>query len=325
MEKAALTRRQFLKGVAATGVSAWLVGQGNLGKGLIAMAASDDSLVDEILRGSIDAHMHMAPDIIARKMTDIQLGEEATKVGLRGVVLKSHHSMTSDRAYLIRQLYPNLEAYGGIVLNRVWGGLNPRAVEISMRMSGKYGKWVWMPTQDSENDEAKNKRGVKPVPVYIDGKPAPGLVDVLKTIAENQLILATGHVSAAESVRLVEDARSLGVERIVVTHASNEELIGMSIADQVKVAKMGAYIEHCYLQVHKYVSGQTGGTPMSEIIDMIKAVGPARVVLSTDFGQTTNPTPVEGMRALIRELLKAGFSKAEILQMTYENVSRLHA
>ena len=47
------------------------------------------------------------------------------------------------------------------------------------------------------------------------------------------------------------------------------------------------------------------------------------IILTTDFGQAENPSPVEGMRRYIREMLEFGFNQNEIERMTRTNPAEL--
>src|SRR6267142_2703095 len=70
--------------------------------------------------------------------------------GMRGIVLKNHVSTTADRAALVMKVVPGIEVFGGIVLNKAVGGVNPDAVEWMHRMFGGRGKVVWLPTFDAD-------------------------------------------------------------------------------------------------------------------------------------------------------------------------------
>ena len=91
--------------------------------------------MNRILEGAYDMHVHTAPDVIDRRMDDLDLAAAYKAAGMKGFVIKSHYFDTAGRAYLIRRLFPGLHAVGAIVLNRSVGGLNPEAV----RMAAKYG------------------------------------------------------------------------------------------------------------------------------------------------------------------------------------------
>ena len=44
---------------------------------------------------------------------------------MRGLVFKEHTTETASWAYLVSQMVPGIELFGGIVLNRAVGGINP--------------------------------------------------------------------------------------------------------------------------------------------------------------------------------------------------------
>jgi len=103
-----------------------------------------------LLCGAIDAHVHSFPDIIERKLDDVELVKQARRAGMRAVVLKSHIFATCERAYLLNRLHPDFRIFGGIVLNETVGGFNPHAVEAALKMGGVQ---VWMPTRSAANHQ----------------------------------------------------------------------------------------------------------------------------------------------------------------------------
>src|ERR1700680_2034537 len=105
----------------------------------------------ETLQGSYDLQVHVAPDVIPRRIDDIDLAKEFLAHGLKGFVLKSHYIPTAERAKVVSRAVPGIEAYGAITLNHAVGGLNPVAVEIAGRSGTKI---VWMPTVDAANETA---------------------------------------------------------------------------------------------------------------------------------------------------------------------------
>src|SRR4029434_8272190 len=86
--------------------------------------------------GVIDLHVHSFPDVFGRNMDDVDVAQIAKSRGMRGIVLKNHISETASRAALAMKAVPGIEVFGGIVLNRAVGGINPDAVEWMHRMSG---------------------------------------------------------------------------------------------------------------------------------------------------------------------------------------------
>ncbi len=102
----------------------------------------------ETIRGGYDLQVHVAPDVIGRRIDDIGLAKEFIARGLKGFVLKSHYVPTAERAKVVTKAVPGIAAYGAITLNHSIGGLNPVAVEIAGRSGNKI---VWFPTVDAAN------------------------------------------------------------------------------------------------------------------------------------------------------------------------------
>ena len=121
-----------------------------------AMAASDAAW--ESIQGAYDLQVHVAPDIIARRIDDLGLAKEFLGRGLNGFVLKSHYMSTAERAKVVTAAVPGIQAFGAITLNHSVGGLNPVAVDIAGRSGAKI---VWFPTVDAENETAGLPTGGK--------------------------------------------------------------------------------------------------------------------------------------------------------------------
>src|SRR4026209_3037177 len=100
--------------------------------------------------GVIDVHVPSHPDVFGRNMDAIAAAQLAKAKGMRGIVLKNHVATTADRAALVMKVVPGIEVFGGIVLNKAVGGVNPDAVEWMHRMYGGRGKFVWLPTFDAD-------------------------------------------------------------------------------------------------------------------------------------------------------------------------------
>src|SRR6185295_11147501 len=71
----------------------------------------------DILRGTIDIHVHSDPDNVPRSVDGLEAAKQARAKGMRGIVLKNHYDPTAGLAYLARKETPGLEVFGGIDLN----------------------------------------------------------------------------------------------------------------------------------------------------------------------------------------------------------------
>jgi len=151
-----------------------------------------------------------------------------------------------------------------------------------------------------------------------DGELQPVLFDIFDLVKQYDAILATGHVSARESVALVRSARAAGVRKVVVTHPE-VPWVDMPVGIQKELRDIGAYFERCYVSTLPV----GGGVPFARIVSDIRQVGVESTVLATDFGAATLPPPVEGMRTYIAALLAEGFSKRDIQLMAGETPAML--
>jgi len=287
------------------------------------------------IEGGYDLQVHVAPDVIARRIDDLDLAKEFLAHKLKGFVLKSHYAPTYERAKVVTKAVPGIAAFGAITLNHSVGGLNPVALEIAGRSGNKI---VWMPTVDAQNETAgrtdgptdklpfwaKIQRelsatGIAPPPLTVLG--AGGKVNdaarrCLDLVRQHDMILATGHLSKKEIRELVKTAKGMGLKRILVTHAEFPSQ-NMTAAEQLEVANMGATIEHCFTTMY------TNKAPWDAYFDSVRKVGPERVVLSTDLGQTINPPVAEGFAMFAQRMLDAGFSASDVRRMCVTNPTAL--
>ncbi len=236
---------------------------------------------------------------------------------MRGLVLKSHYEPTASMAYLVRKEVPGIEVFGGIDLNRTVGGVNPAAVERMTMMKGGYGRVVWMPTFDAENQVRYSKENRPFVAVSKNGDLLPEVKQVIALVAKHNLTLETGHSSAEEVLMIIREARKLGVQHIVVTHAMLAP-VRMTIAQMREAAALGAYIEFVY----NAVIGPNKMFDMLEYAAAIRQVGPEHSILSSDLGQAGNPLHPDGLLAFFAGLKAQGFTDAEIGLMSRTNPAR---
>ncbi len=268
------------------------------------------------LDGVIDTHVHSAPDSRARGLDAFEVARMAQRTGMRAVVMKNHYTQTASLAYLVSQIVPDVQFFGGIALNNTLGGVNPSAVEHMALTTGGLGKVVWLPTFDSEHGHLSVRPNPLNVPVMRDGEPIPEVLRVFELIAQHDLSLATGHSSPDETLTLIPLAQAAGVERIIVTHPESR-MVQMSIEQQREAAAMGAWLEYPVA-----LAMEPAQLTQEEFAERIRAVGPEHVILSTDLGQVMRPTPADGFAGYIGQMREAGFSEAELDAMTKHNPAR---
>ncbi|MDK2866199.1 MAG: hypothetical protein PWP51_39 [Clostridiales bacterium] len=285
------------------------------------------SLID----GAYDLHVHSAPDVLPRKMNDLEMAKRIIDAGMKGYAIKSHYFCTSERAELMNTLYPECHTVGTITLNNSVGGINPSAVEMAGRSGAKL---VWFPTCDGAYEQSHvfsgdpNKKmpywakivldmkaeGIvaPPISVLKDGKLTAETIQVLEIIAKYNMILATAHLSHKEVFALLREAKKRKVERIIATHVDFPTTF-YSVDEQRELVKLGAVMEHCY------TTFATGKVDFETTLAQIKAIGADHVVLGTDLGQKTALYPDEGLMIFAEKLFQAGMPEAEIEKMTVHN------
>lgn len=268
-----------------------------------------------MLRDAIDTHVHSAPDVRPRKLTDREVAEQAADAGMRAVVLKSHVTSTADRAAVAEAAVDHrVRVFGGVVLNRAVGGLNPDAVAATLALDGRV---VWLPTTSARSTSPALERR-EGIAVVESGGAVAELIAVLELVAAANAVLATGHLGAPELRVVVDEARRRGVRRILLTHPELP-LVDLDVETQRVLARAGVFFERCW----NSVAGATATTPLERIVSDIRAIGVESTVLATDFGQPENATPVRGFEEYLAALARAGFSAAELERMACANATTL--
>ena len=260
---------------------------------LALMGQDSDSVMD--LQGVVDLHVHADPDSMPRSIDAIDAARLARSRGIRALLFKNHFEPTASLAYLVRKEVPGIEAFGGIVLNRAVGGINVTAVERLAQIKGGYGRVVWMPTFDAENEVRDAKQDRPFVAISRNGVLLPEVRAVIRVIARDHLTLATGHSSPAEVMLLLREARKAGVERIMVTHAMLRP-VRMNIEQMLEAVKLGGKIEFVY----NALIGPNKMFEMPQYAAAIRALGPEHCFLSSDLGQAGNPLLVQGLEAFAK-------------------------
>ncbi len=249
--------------------------------------------VEALLKGAFDFRIHTGPEPDGERRTDyLEAGRDAYEVEMAGFVLMKHRHPTALAAYALNRMYPGFHAVGSIVLNTSVGGLNPDAVEAAAKLGSKV---VWMPTQDAGSIRLFD---------------APNDLEAVLEIAKSYGMAVTStHATFADTEMLVRLAGSVGLERLVVTNPTAR--FGEEGAS--KLLSHDLYVELPFLS---YYDGQDAGDRLRGVIE---SVGADRCIVSTDFGQWTNPPPAEGMRMAIAAMLDAEMREADITKVVRTN------
>ncbi|HKM50347.1 MAG TPA: DUF6282 family protein [Candidatus Bathyarchaeia archaeon] len=296
----------------------------------------------EILRDAVDLHVHSGPECIPTKVDALDLAKQAMDFEMKAVVIKSHFTQTSSWAVMASKFFGK-RVYGSVTLNWDVGGISPFPVRAALgpTYAGQpLLKTVWMPTLHSAHmiDMMKRQGAKEDIPRTWGGGARGGIpfekirgivldeyatemAAILDIIAENKLVLATGHISPSEVVQLLDSARSHGVRNMILTHPTSPTTVGMSDEQILECAGKGAYVEFCAttLVEHPEVFRQEIG----RITRLIHAIGPEHCILTSDLGRPHQPIPALGLLKLSKEILSVGISKMDLFKMIKTNPSHL--
>jgi hypothetical protein len=299
--------------------------------------------------GVVDTHYHVGPELIVRRYDVKSLADVAAPFGAT-LVLKNHTYPTTPLAALARRHF-GARFYGGVVLNRFVGGLNPQAIEgavsgnraaVESEAQDPSPIVVWMPTVHAKSHIAVHGFGFDPSwsgccthgearkggapepeePVLCfdeDIEPLPELIATLEAMARHGCILATGHLHASEVMKLVPLALEIGIPAIILTHPHYPS-IRLSDAQLKQLLKSPrVFAEHCFA-IHTQ-----DGVPLQDYARAIRATGPEQVLLSTDFGQVvSDPFPQGTIRyaELLHDLLSGFVGDEDFIAMFSANGRR---
>ena len=318
-------------------------------------------LSQELLKGSIDIHVHAGPHIFSspRRVDPMQAAVQARDAGMQAIVYMDVFEMSNGTAWLVNRAVPDFKTYGGIILNTVYGGMNPRAVKTAISY-GEGAKYVSFGAHSTYYQAAREGRLVdgefiplsrlypkfkeeeldRCIRIPLDKAPGPHLDEILRLIADNpHIYMITGHVSAEEGVRLVDLAEEYGIDKVVVSSAvtkiaSMQQLENMTgkgayieytlaaYTHTTSIPKTHYYVEREYASIDEGMSSGPGGG-VKKVAEQIQELGSEYCIIATDFGVYTLPEPVEGFREFIACLLDLGMSREDIVKVSRENPEKI--
>ena len=318
-------------------------------------------LSQELLEGAIDIHVHAGPHIFSspRRVDPFHAAIQARDAGMQAIVFMDVFEMSNGTAWLVNRAVPDFKTYGGLIMNTVYGSMNPRAVKTALYY-GDGAKYISFGAHSTYYQAAREGRRVdgKFVPlselypkfkteeldrcvrIPVDEPTGPELDEILQLVAEHpHVFLNTGHVSAEEGVRVVELAEQYGIKRVLVASAVTK----IATMEQLKyMVGKGAFIEFTLAaythttplpKTHYYVEREyasidegmeeepSGGVRV--VAEEIQELGADNCIIGTDFGVYTLPAPVEGLREFVACLLDFGLPAEDIRKLIKANPERL--
>ncbi len=305
-------------------------------KGVIGRGVTiNEGIVDQLMRGSIHIHEHGGSEPIPRMYDEFDMAINATMAGVRAIVIKTHYTASSGRLGLVQRFIDgwakergleSVKVYGGVCLNYPVGGLNPAAVRASSGFAN--GKFVWLPSLDSNHAGAITKgattgflQDAKESGIRLlddNGEILPELRQVLEVIAERDLVLALGHYSAPDRLKVFEEAQKMGVKRILADHPIEYHSKG-TIDDLKILAAKGIYYGMYALTCLVIPPAEGPHYPAKMFHDLPMDY----FVIGSDCGSTAGIPHVEGIRWMIRYMIHNEISVADIEKMLKKNPARL--
>ena len=315
---------------------------------------------EELLVGAIDIHVHAGPHIFSspRRVDPFQAAIQARDSGMQAIVYMDVFEMSNGTAWLVNRTVPDFKTYGGLILNTVYGGMNPRAVKTALYY-GDGAKYISFGAHSTYYQASREGRLIegefKPlselypefkkelntcIKIPLDQKPNENLDEILRLIAAHpHVYMVTGHTSIDEAVRLVELAEDYGINKVIVSsavvkEASVDELNHMieknafieytlaAYTHTTTIPKTHYYVEREYASIDEGMSGEESGG-VKHVAEQIQELGAEHCIICTDFGVYTLPTPVEGLREFIACLMDMGLPSEDIRKMVKTNPEKL--
>ncbi|HVT67477.1 MAG TPA: DUF6282 family protein [Trebonia sp.] len=294
-----------------------------------------------LLTGAFDVHVHGQPDLspaLENRGDDRAVMRLARAYGMSGWVLKSHLWITTDRAARLQEeAGEGFTVYGSVTLNPPMGGVSAAVVELAAAHGARV---VFLPTWGSAADVDRGgyiSRLLGQIAPSFPGYAAKNAVSLLAPSAAPSaapsgapsgrlsgecrevidacrglgLALATGHASLAESRAVAAYCADIG-QRLLITHPLHYT---QDPAELRELADLGAYVEFCNGPLLHPDSHLT----VHQVHEAMSALGPDRIVLSTDAFSRWAPAEPECLRIFTEQLAYLGWQPGQLHQMTADN------
>jgi hypothetical protein len=306
------------------------------------MSAGGAKPGSHLLVDAIDGHVHACPHLNGRSVDVFEAVEQAAAARMRGIGLMDNFCSSVGYAALARRRLGHLgvEVFGGVILEPQVGGLSVDVVRASLdlgyrddaeRHPSDGARFVSLPTHHTravalaEGRDAAYLESCLSIP---ERGPLPeALARIIDLVAEYDVVLNTGHLTAPETLRLVELAKACGVTRILspANYFAPDDVRALTALDAcvefsffftTHATQVG--LTHVDSQKH-----QVAPVTIPRLVELIAAAPPDRVVLSGDCGVAVLPPPVEGLREFLWALRLSGVDEATLRLAVRDTPARL--
>jgi hypothetical protein len=301
---------------------------------MTATSATDSraNQIRDLLVGAVDLHCHSGPAAMPRILDHHEAMLDAAAAKFRALVYKDHFYLGTAHAVILEKLFPEtgVRLFSGLALNNASGGFNPHAVDHAIKLGAKI---IWLPTLSAQHHiDAQTSGQAKTFPktsqkmldpigltaLDANGRITDPVKQILDLIAEGDIIVAGGHLSAAELCLVFDEARSRGVRKMIINHPTY--IVGCTDADIRTLVGLGAYMEH---SICMFVEGRSKKFTPQQLAHLIEVAGVDRTVLCSDLGLVGSPRPVDGYREVVGHLLDLQVGEADIRAMIGGHAAKL--
>lgn len=283
------------------------------------------------LDGLFDLHVHAEPDLVIRAGDDMQFAVKCKEAGMVGFAVKAMLESTVSRAYYVNKAVPGFRMVGGVCLNYSVGGINPAAVDSTLRAGGRI---VWMPTGHSKfhaeikgelgnwgqaNHRLYNPPGAEGLSILDEKEELTAEIKaVVELVKQHNALIGTSHLSPKEIIGLVKYCEKERV-KVIVNH------LGWTPAYNLDMAKEAIdHSAHIELTAVTF-GGYTHKMAIGDAVGMIKELGIDNVVLATDSGARRFASPHETLRTFGENLILQGIDENDVKRMMSKNPLELIA
>lgn len=282
----------------------------------------------DLLRGSIDCHVHVCPHMNGRSATVFDAVRQASAAGQRAIVLMDNFQNSAGYAALAAMELAdlNVDVLGGVILQPCAGGISLEAAQIAVDYgygAGTGARFISLPTHHTRHVALHEGRSAAQADAAFhvpeNGLLPDALYQIMDLCAARDIVFDCGHISGPEAVRLTEIARARGIERLRV-HCSDHT------PDTIReLAALGAFCEFSFFVLsHATQVGLThadaekhkiAGMTLDAQVQRIRAAG-TQALVSSDAGISLLAPPVETFRQYLLLLRAAGFDDTQLRRMS---------
>lgn len=278
--------------------------------------------IDKIFTGSVDMHVHVAPDPEwDRRLDTLDTAEFAASLGMKGFVAKSFFYPTTTEARIVNKVLQDtgVTAYGSITIGYSTTGDVDNAAAAVLSHAKLGCKVIWFPAFDAAYCRKGYGREGGINILEADGSLKQGAKDVLAIAKEYDMVVCKGHMSFPETKALFKEASQMGITKLVITHPLADTWGFFSMDEIKELISLGAVAELVYgSTLHRLQAMDP-----SDMVDFVHEVGAENVIMSTDLAQCMDVNPAEGMRNFVGTLLQFGCTDEEVTTMCKTNPYRL--